>query len=209
MQGKPRGGSCLGILPSRLISIAAEEPVPKLDKARLEQFIRYTEGYTASGQNRHRRSRTKLIQRNGPPAGASEHGRAQKIDKVYFVGPRWADRERIGLESSRIAVCWTCCSTSREMVQAYGPTNAKVTLVVFSDFQCPYCREFAKTIREEIPKKYPNDVRIEFQDFPIASIHKWALPAAEAAHCVGPGNAECFLGISRLAVWAPGRSEAG
>ena len=67
-----------------------------------------------------------------------------------------------------------------------------MTLVVFSDFQCPFCREFAKTIREQIPKKYPNDVRIEFQDFPIASIHKWALPAAEAAHCVGAGNSEAF-----------------
>ena len=47
-------------------------------------------------------------------------------------------------------------------------------------------------MREEITKKYPNDVRVEFQDFPIESIHKWAEQAAEAGHCIGDGKPSAF-----------------
>lgn len=172
------------------LSLAAEKPASKVDKARLEQFIRYTEGYTP------------VVKIDiGDPEPSSFKGMdrlpvhlsmgAQKIDKVYFVSP---DGQIVN------GSVWNLQeSPFLDILQhlprngpGFGPTTAKVTLVVFSDFQCPYCREFAKTVREEIPKKYPNDVRIEFQDFPIASIHKWALPAAEAAHCVGAGNANAF-----------------
>ena len=66
-----------------------------------------------------------------------------------------------------------------------GPSNAKVTIVVFSDFECPYCRALAKTLRDNVPQKYPTDVRIVFKDFPIDAIHKWARAASEAAHCLG------------------------
>jgi protein-disulfide isomerase len=67
---------------------------------------------------------------------------------------------------------------------SFGPMSAKVTVVVFSDFECPYCRELAKVVRDNISQKYPNDVRVVFEDFPIDAIHKWARSAAEAAHCV-------------------------
>ena len=75
---------------------------------------------------------------------------------------------------------------------SFGPANAKITLILFSDFECPYCREFDRTVRENIPKKYPNDVRVIFKDFPLESIHPWAKEAAEAAHCIGNGNPEAF-----------------
>jgi protein-disulfide isomerase len=75
---------------------------------------------------------------------------------------------------------------------AFGPADAKVTVVVFSDFQCPYCRQLATTLRTNIPKKYPKDVRVLFADFPLDAIHKWARAAAEAAHCMTDGNPEAF-----------------
>jgi protein-disulfide isomerase len=75
---------------------------------------------------------------------------------------------------------------------SFGPEDAKVKLVVFSDFECPYCREYAKTVRDNIPKKYPKDVRVIFEDFPLETIHPWARTAAEAAHCIGDQNADAF-----------------
>ncbi len=75
---------------------------------------------------------------------------------------------------------------------AFGPPDASIVLVVFSDFQCPYCREFAKTLRENVPQKYPKDIRVVFKDFPIPSIHPWATAAAEAAHCIGDGKPDVF-----------------
>src|SRR5262249_25009982 len=47
-----------------------------------------------------------------------------------------------------------------------GNHNAKVTLVEFSDFQCPYCREAHRVIAE-LQKKYPNDLRVVYRDFPL------------------------------------------
>ena len=75
---------------------------------------------------------------------------------------------------------------------SFGPANAKVTMVVFSDFQCPYCREFAKTVRDNIPKKYPQDVRVQFEQFPIASMHPWSQAAAEASECVAEQKITAF-----------------
>jgi protein-disulfide isomerase len=65
-------------------------------------------------------------------------------------------------------------------------------MVIFNDFQCPYCRAFAKTIRENVPAKYPNDVRVIFEDFPIPSLHQWAMAAAEAGRCVSAANPASF-----------------
>jgi protein-disulfide isomerase len=62
-----------------------------------------------------------------------------------------------------------------------GPTDAKVTVVEFSDFECPHCREFSQILREVEPQ-YPQ-VRFVFKDFPLTQIHPWAETAAIAARC--------------------------
>jgi protein-disulfide isomerase len=62
---------------------------------------------------------------------------------------------------------------------AFGPKNAKVTIVEFSDFQCPYCSQAAKTVKA-LKAKYSDKVRFVFRNFPL-SFHKDAHLAAEAA----------------------------
>lgn len=62
---------------------------------------------------------------------------------------------------------------------SFGPENAKVTLVEFSDFQCPYSSR-ASDVVEKIRGKYGDKVRILFREFPL-SFHSNAKPAAEAA----------------------------
>jgi protein-disulfide isomerase len=62
---------------------------------------------------------------------------------------------------------------------AKGPENAKITLVEFSDFQCPYCAAAVHHI-DEILAKHPADVRLVFKQFPL-DIHSQAELAAEAA----------------------------
>jgi protein-disulfide isomerase len=71
-------------------------------------------------------------------------------------------------------------------VPAFGPANAKVTLVEFSDFQCPFCSK-AATATKEIKKKYGDKVRFVFRQFPLSFHDKAALAsqAALAAHAQG------------------------
>lgn len=65
---------------------------------------------------------------------------------------------------------------------ARGPAEAPVTLITFSDYQCPYCIRSEQTLNEVLAK-YPNDVRLVHRHFPLEQIHPFARPAAEAAMC--------------------------
>ena len=69
---------------------------------------------------------------------------------------------------------------------SFGPADAKVTLVLFSDFECPYCSMAAETL-DTLKEKYEGRVRFVFRQFPL-SFHKNAQLAAEAslaAHAQG------------------------
>ena len=61
--------------------------------------------------------------------------------------------------------------------------GAPVTLVVFSDFQCPYCQKEALELRKNIPAAFGDKVRVYFTDFPLTQIHPWAMKAAIAGRC--------------------------
>ena len=71
-----------------------------------------------------------------------------------------------------------------------GGASAKVNVVVFSDFQCPFCSKGAK-VTQEIHKKYGNKVKIAFKQFPLP-MHKDAPLAAEASMCVYDQNKDKF-----------------
>jgi protein-disulfide isomerase len=60
-----------------------------------------------------------------------------------------------------------------------GPKNAPVTVVIFSDFQCPFCTRVEPTLAQ-LQKAYPNDVRVVWKNYPLA-MHPQAMPAALAA----------------------------
>jgi len=63
----------------------------------------------------------------------------------------------------------------------FGNKDAKVTLIEYSDFECPYCAKHFDTM-EQIKKAYPKDVRIVYRHFPL-SFHPEAQKAAEASEC--------------------------
>ncbi len=73
-----------------------------------------------------------------------------------------------------------------------GPANAPVSLVVFGDFECPYCKEEATTLRHNLPTMFPDKVRVYFMDFPLDSIHPWAHAAAIAGRCALKQSADNF-----------------
>jgi protein-disulfide isomerase len=67
---------------------------------------------------------------------------------------------------------------------ARGPATAPVTIVEFSDFECPFCSRLSPTLKA-VEKNYPLQVRIVYRQFPLRRIHPLAEKAAEASLCAG------------------------
>jgi protein-disulfide isomerase len=67
-----------------------------------------------------------------------------------------------------------------------GDADAPVTIIEFSDYQCPFCQRHALNTYPLLKSEYVDTgkVKIVFRDFPLSSIHPMAQPAAEAAECV-------------------------
>lgn len=75
----------------------------------------------------------------------------------------------------------------------FGPKDAKVTIVEYSDFECPYCSKGYQTIKQ-VRAEYPKDVRVVFKNLPL-DFHPQAMPAAkyfEAAARQGSDKGEKF-----------------
>ncbi|MFO0702464.1 MAG: thioredoxin domain-containing protein [Candidatus Andersenbacteria bacterium] len=74
-----------------------------------------------------------------------------------------------------------------------GPSDAPVTVVEFSDFQCPFCGQFEPGL-SQARKDYAGKVRFVYKDFPLTQLHPNARPAAIAAQCVADlaGSAAFF-----------------
>ena len=67
---------------------------------------------------------------------------------------------------------------------ATGPADAPITVVEFSDFECPFCKRADPVVRQML-ERYPTQVRFIYRDFPLDHIHQKARGAAEAARCAG------------------------
>ncbi|MEJ2758710.1 MAG: thioredoxin domain-containing protein [Anaerolineales bacterium] len=64
-----------------------------------------------------------------------------------------------------------------------GSENAPVTIVEFSDYECPYCQRYHSETFDQIMNTYGDQIHYVFKDLPLSSIHPDAVPAANAAHC--------------------------
>ena len=70
-----------------------------------------------------------------------------------------------------------------------GPANAPITIVEFSDYQCPYCRRWHEQVYEPLLSAYPGKIKMVYRHLPLTSIHPDAFAAAEAAMCAGDQDA--------------------
>jgi predicted DsbA family dithiol-disulfide isomerase len=102
-------------------------------------------------------------------------GEAQSKAWGDFVGPRIAALDwQMKLEPPREQLVAT------RLIR--GPEDAAVTIMTFSDYQCPYCIR-SEPVLAEVLARYPETVRVIQRHFPLDSIHPFARPAAEAAMC--------------------------
>lgn len=70
-----------------------------------------------------------------------------------------------------------------------GPEDAPITIIEYSDYQCPFCKRWHDQVFHQLMAAYPHQIRFVYRDFPLMSIHPGALPAAEAANCANEQDA--------------------
>lgn len=171
---------------------AAAAPAPSFDKVKIEAFVRHLMlwgpqiGVAVADPQASEMPGFRLVKVTGSYQKVS-------IDEIFYVS---ADGKKIvrgtlfdidkNPFSSEIAKLKT------DLQPSMGTPGAPVVIVVFSDFQCGYCREEAKTLRTNLLKTYPKEVRLYFKDFPIEQLHPWAKPAAMAGRCIFRQNPASF-----------------
>lgn len=171
---------------------AAPHAPPKIDKPALIKYLRYAEGFTPTVE----------VELDDPKPSAfpslyllTVHLKAGKNKAVrnYYLtedGERLISGSVFDLRKSPFTA--NLQKLKQEGAPAAGPGDAPVQIYVFSDFECPYCREEAKVLRQGIEKNHSKDVRLIFKDFPLDPIHPWARTAAQAGHCIASQNANAF-----------------
>jgi protein-disulfide isomerase len=117
-----------------------------------------------------------------PPAKSGEAGAAAG-DGTFVTMDQVDDSLKDKITGERYQVTY-----DQDDMWKGAPDGALVTIVEYSDFQCPYCIRLTNTLKQ-VAEEYPDDVRIVFKHFPLA-MHQRAKPASEAvlaAHAQGKG----------------------
>ena len=73
-----------------------------------------------------------------------------------------------------------------------GNKNAKVTVVSYDDFECPFCSRMHATLFPGLFKEYGDRVLFIYKDYPIEDMHPWAMHAAVDANCLGAQNNDAY-----------------
>lgn len=89
-----------------------------------------------------------------------------------------------------------------------GAKDAKVTVVVYDDFQCPFCSRMHQTLFDNVMKTYGDRVKVIYKDFPLFEIHPWAGRAAINSNCLAKQSMGAYWDFADY-VHANGKSIQG
>jgi protein-disulfide isomerase len=134
---------------------------------------------------------TLLLAKNTFAEGITKEQGDAILDELKGISKRLGRIEKQGLAARRRGLPQrpTTTSVSTQGNPIFGAPNAPITLVEFTDYQCPFCKRFVKDTLPELKKNYidTGKLRLVLRDLP-RSFHKLAKPAARAAHCAGEQN---------------------
>ncbi len=157
-----------GISSEELLRQNVEESLPKPPAAQLEEIYQRNQDRFAGQTREQALARIAELLRERAAAERRRDFEQALREKAQVT---------VHLDPPRVAV------EVPEDASATGPKDAPVTIVEFTDYQCPFCHR-AQGVIEQVLDRYPGKVRLVHLDFPLEN-HPGALPAARAARCAG------------------------
>lgn len=173
---------------------AAQSPAPAaIDKAALEAYLRHLELWIPQV----------AVTIGDPTPSKTLAGFSEVVVNLSYNGQAKEERYLLSPDGRRLikgqayALDGNPFQSNLDRIKltdqpSFGPASAKVNIVVYGDFQCPYCKAEAESMRENVPKMFAQDVRVFFKDFPLEQIHPWARPASIAGRCVFRQGGDAF-----------------
>jgi protein-disulfide isomerase len=128
--------------------------------------------------------------------GPSEIPGYDKVPVTLAKGGRSSKHDFLISSDSKTIIEWEKLDISQDINTSGRPErgnkDAKVTIVNYDDFECPFCSRMHQTIFPDLFKIYGNQVRIVYKDYPLIEIHPWAMHAAVDANCLAAQNSDAF-----------------
>ncbi|MEQ1887208.1 MAG: thioredoxin domain-containing protein [Bryobacteraceae bacterium] len=177
-----------------LASVGLAQQKSALDKATLESYLRYSELWVPQVTVKidDPVASNTLKDYNDVWVHLSYNG--QTKDEMYYVS-----------KDGRNVIKGTAYDITKSPFQAnvdlmkqdqqphFGAGDkAVVNLVVFGDFQCPVCQKEETELRKNIPAAFGDKVRVYFNDFPLVTIHPWAMKGSIIGRCMYKQGADAF-----------------
>ena len=176
--------------------LGQNSPPPKsaLDKATLEAYLRYSELWIPQV----------TVKIDDPKPSAAIGGffdvgvhlifNGATKDELYYVSK---DGKNI-VKGTSYDITKSPFQSNLDLLKpdqqpSYGAgAGAVVNLVVFSDFQCPFCQKEETELRKNVPAAFGDKVRVYFTDFPLTQIHPWAMKGSIAGRCAYRTSQDAF-----------------
>ncbi|HBX68198.1 MAG TPA: hypothetical protein DEH25_02100 [Chloroflexi bacterium] len=117
--------------------------------------------------------------------GRSDSAGAAQPSVVVVAATPGADQEQAAVQGAEPTPEFQRYDVPIDDDPILGPEQAAITIIEFSDYECPYCRKWHQEVWPLLQAEYGDQIRLVYRDFPLTSIHSNASPAAVAANCAG------------------------
>lgn len=128
--------------------------------------------------------------------GPSEIPGYDKVPVTLSKGTRSSTHDFLVSNDNKTIIEWEKMDISQDINTTGRPErgnkDAKVTIVNYDDFECPFCSRMHQTLFPDLFNIYGNQVKIIYKDYPLFEIHPWAMHAAVDANCLAAQSSDAF-----------------
>jgi protein-disulfide isomerase len=157
-----------------------------LDKPTLEAYLRYSELWVPQVTVKIEDPKQSSIVKDYFDVWVHLSYNGQMKDELYYVSK---DGKNV-LRGTAFDIAKSPFEADLQLLKEDTQPNfgagdkAAVNMVVFGDFQCPVCQKEETDLRKNLPAAFGDKVRVYFNDFPLTSIHPWAMKASIVGRCM-------------------------